>query len=798
MKYYMTDENLIYILRLLKEKYSDMFISKSTYEFDMKKINEYIDDNNRLTKEELMFLEDLILERTGSRYEPALDDIPIIYLSGGFLPTTKDYTKLKMRYVSKTLEFDCYVNIKCQGTSSMAYEKKNFSIRTYEDEELSKKLKLDFKAWGEQYKFVLKANYIDLTHARNIVSARLWTKCVQSRSNFEELPQELKDSPKLGAIDGFFVKVYHEGLYQGRYTFNIPKDPWMTNMDEDNEQHCLLCSENYGSGCFREPAIIDESDWTDEIHDVVPQSIKTRWNEVIDFVRFSSDEDFRNNLGNYFDIESLIDYYCFQYMICGLDSMGKNQIYITYDGIKWFATSYDMDSTWGSYWDGTREVSTAYRMQKDYETGVNGTSNLLYDRLEKLFKQEIYDRYQILRNGPMSLSSVMEEFERFLGVCSQELINEDFDPYPRIPGKDYNNFKQIKRYAVDRYHYTDDCIEELITDTINANKLYSLPNQTTFNGRTSIDTGVKLFDTRKDWTLIMYGHMDRINQGQNIAIAHCMYEGDDGDYPGLSIQCTGYEEYKLMGTLDYFPAQGIKTNTFKIAITCENGIVSRLKKIENFGIESYKATSAGYTPVYKTLTLGSYQDENMNYGRHWNGTLYACEIYDKALTGGEINKVLNNLPAPNIIVRDNYTPNGAAFSDTVSIDWSRQELYATMNLESCSGGMQCILSFGLGIGSWAGNNVHFYYDKNNSGRLLVQCMIGGAAQNIELWNIYEQFTIMFSSEGLTINGVLYSTEMYPPFPYILDASEIQVGSTEGSGRSTASGYHIAIRSKSTF
>ena len=120
-----------------------------------------------------------------------------------------------------------------------------------------------------------------------------------------------------------------------------------------------------------------------------------------------------------------------------------------------------------------------------------------------------------------------------------------------------------------------------------------------------------------------------------------------------------------------------------------------------------------------------------------------------------------------------------------------------MNLDSC-GGMQCILSFGLGIGSWAGNNVHFYYDKNNSGRLLVQCMIGGAAQNIELWNIYEQFTIMFSSEGLTINGVLYSTEMYPPFPYILDAREIQVGSTEGSGRSTASGYYIAIRSKSTF
>ena len=35
-----------------------------------------------------------------------------------------------------------------------------------------------------------------------------------------------------------------------------------------------------GSGCFNESAIIDETDWTDEIHEVVPESIKTRWNEV--------------------------------------------------------------------------------------------------------------------------------------------------------------------------------------------------------------------------------------------------------------------------------------------------------------------------------------------------------------------------------------------------------------------------------------------------------------------------------------------------------------------------------------
>ena len=758
----------------------------------IKKINNYeiMDENAR---KRIAELERLILDITGYRYEPSNDDIPTIFFSGGFLPTTKDYVKLKMKYISKTLEFECFVNIKCQGTSSMAYPKKNFSIRTYEDEALENKLKLDFKGWGEQYKFVLKANYIDITHARNVVSAKLWGKCVASRSNFDELPQELRESPNLGAIDGFFVKVYHEGVYQGRYTFNIPKDPWMTNMDENKEEHCLLCSENYVSGCFRAPAVIDETDWTDEIHKTVPQSILTRWNEVIDFVRFSSDEDFKNNITNYFDLESLIDYYCFNYMICGLDALGKNQIYITYDGMKWLATAYDMDSTWGSYWDGSREVSSAYRMQEDYETGVNGTSNLLYDRLEEHFKREIYDRYQILRNGPMSLSSVMEEFDKFLSICSQEMIDEDFDAYPGIPGRDYNNFKQIRRYAVERYNYTDDCIEEMITEEIQANKLYSLPQQTTFTGSNNINTGVKLFDTRKDWTIVLYGHMNNTLQPQNTAILHCMYEGDDGDYPGLSIQSTQDGNFLLMGTLDYFPGKGISTNTFKIAIVCENGLVTRLKRIDNFGVESYKATSANYVPVYKDLILGSYQDENMNYGRYWNGTLYVCDVYDKALKGGELNKVLNNLPAPNIVIRENYSPNGSSFSNTADINWGHQELYISMNLDSCNSSMQNVLSLGLNIGSWAGNNIHFYYDKNNSGRMLVQCMIGGAAQNIELWNVYGDFTVKFNRDGLTINNTLYRTEDYSSYTPILASNTVQVGSTEGTGRSTASNYYISIR-----
>ena len=173
-----------------------------------------------------------------------------------------------------------------------------------------------------------------------------------------------------------------------------------------------------------------------------------------------------------------------------------------------------------------------------------------------------------------------------------------------------------------------------------------------------------------------------------------------------------------------------------------------------------------------------------------------CDVYDKALTGGELNKVLNNLPSPAIVIRENYNPNGASFSDTADINWEEQEISISMNLDNCREGvMENVLSFGLNIISWSGNNVHFYYDKGNSGRMLVQCMIGGAAQNIELWNIYGDFTVKFNSDGLTINDTLYPTANYSSYTTILASNTIQVGSTEGTGRSYATNYRIEIKNK---
>lgn len=392
-----------------------------------------------------------------SSIEPMEDDIPKVFFDEA-IPQTKDNVVTKFRYISKTKDFEGYAEFKAQGNSSMSYPKKNMTVKMYKDEALTEKLKINFKGWGEQGKHVYKANWIDLTHARNIVSARIWADIIKSRSNYLELPELLRTSPNHCAIDGFPVKVYSQGIYQGRYTLNIPKDAWMANMDDLLDTHCILCSEGYNSGCFRSASM---SEWTDEVHNSIPSVISNRWLEIINFVMNSTDEEFKNNLNNYLDVQSLIDYHLYGLASCGLDAYGKNQLYLTYDGQKWFASMYDMDSTWGLYYNGSKFVATDYG-RTEYEDFVNERQgNLLYIRLEENFYEELQNRWVELKNGALSIENIINRFERFTDITTNELVKEDYasttgnGAFVNIPSKTTNNIQQIRAFALARREWTD-------------------------------------------------------------------------------------------------------------------------------------------------------------------------------------------------------------------------------------------------------------------------------------------------------------------------------------------------------
>lgn len=393
----------------------------------------------------------------GAAVEPAEDDIPKVFIDG-VIPTTSDYVLAEIRYISKSDTFHAYLEIKCQGRSSMSYAKKNFTIKMYSDEARETKLKKSFKDWGyEKNKYVLKANFVDHTHARNIVSARLWDEIVASRSDYGSLPEELRTSPRNGAIDGFPVKVYTNGTYQGIYTWNIGKDDWMWNMDEDNPNHFLLCGETNTNGKFAETPCnfrklwggADGADWTVEVG-TNGTNVTTCLNNLIGFVMDNDGDAFREGIGNYLDVQSAIDYYILAYVICALDNLGSNVLLGTYDGKILRYGAYDLDSTFGNWYTGGSFVSADYKCPENYQEPFN----LLFERIEANFRDELKTRYAELRESVLSFYNMVTHFERFMDVIGLDLYAEDAAIY-NIPNAKNKDIKQLRDFIRDRLAYTD-------------------------------------------------------------------------------------------------------------------------------------------------------------------------------------------------------------------------------------------------------------------------------------------------------------------------------------------------------
>lgn len=576
-------------------------------------------------------------QNSGGNVEPMEDDIPKVFF-GGALPQTKDDTIMSFRYVSKTADINCYCKTKAQGDSSMSYPKKNQTVKLYKDAECTKKLKVNFKGWGEQNKFCFKANWVDITHARNVVSARLWGDVVKSRSNYAELPELLRTSPNQGAIDGFPVKVYADGVYQGRYTLNIPKDAWMANMDDELDNHCILCGENAenGSSQFKAEALIDGTDWSDEIHDTVPESIKTRWNEVIRFVMNSTDEEFVENLGNYFDVPSLIDYYLFGIASCNYDGFKKNQLYYTYDGVKWYAGAYDMDLTWGNALDGTELAEHDRKWYMEYDW------NRLYCRLDALFINELRERWNELKDSTLSVANVINHFERFTDICPPWLVAEDyaettangaFTAMPTI-----STIQQIRDYAKKRHAWTN---AYLGGHDFGCLMVYEL-NNTELNGTYGIDTGVNLnamnaYTVLIDYTMHNIETQSYILDNANNSSGWWMQYSPAVKFGAFGAGTTGVvEAMHPWATQD---PTGIRTKVM-VRKTADGQYTFRSSDMESAHFANFTEKFGENDPGQNLWIGGNYYGQGV-VNSLANAKIHDCKVYDVALTDDKALEYLN-------------------------------------------------------------------------------------------------------------------------------------------------------------
>ena len=346
--------------------------------------------------------------------------IPVLYFWGDLsnMADKKDERQIAVAYQSNDISFNCYAKIKLQGTSSLAYNKKNYTINFYKDSSYSEKNKIDV-GWGAQNKYCLKANWIDKTHSRNVVTAKLVTQ-MQEKYNI------LDNAPANGAVDGFPVEIYINDTYHGLYTFNIPKDEWMFNMDSSNPNNIVVGGEDWGPETLFK-AMPNFKMWEVEVGEDNEYTLD-KLNRLFNFVMNTSDEEFKAHINEYLSLDACLNYYIMTDMAYLLDNLGKNMLLATYDGNVWYPCLYDLDTAWG-----TNEKGDGLLKYEQYLVGFDYTR--LFERIEQCFPDKLSQRYFDLRQDVLTRNNILFKFNGFKNLIPETAFARELLKWgPVLPG----------------------------------------------------------------------------------------------------------------------------------------------------------------------------------------------------------------------------------------------------------------------------------------------------------------------------------------------------------------------------
>ena len=152
----------------------------------------------------------------------------------------------------------------------------------------------------------------------------------------------------------------------------------------------------------------------------------------------------------------------------------------------------------------------------------------------------------------------------------------------------------------------------------------------------------------------------------------------------------------------------------------------------------------------------------------------------------------------------NYAANGSKFEwSNIAINWNKQKLVAVIDLSSCTGTSENILSVGQNIGSWSIGGWHFYYTVASKKMKSDYLATGGAHPVSDPKTGVEPGTVrieLSKAEGCTIDGVSYNT-LYDSSVTgtwqsntedFWNLTSVNIGSKEGANRSNAVIKYVTV------
>lgn len=308
--------------------------------------------------------------------------------------------------------------IKYQGNSTLAWPKKGYRLKLYQDAALTKKLKLEIPGSGfKTNAFNLKANFTDPNKGNNIVNSELFKQITSSRSNLKE--SIVKKMPNYGQIAGIPVSLTINGLNMGLYSLNTYHQDKLYKMNDKKANDIAITGEGYSPvTSFQQPVTVDDfiSDWA--FSNVSPAKITqatiNRFNELYQ-VANAPKSDYLSLEQRYIDIPSAIDYLVFSFAINNADGLRKNIFYLSKNDSKWTLMPYDLDMSWANSWDGNTTDEKA-----DFGQTLNNSGNKLLINIYNHHRQDIINRYKELRHNVLSTANVIMLFNQWFDSIGEK------------------------------------------------------------------------------------------------------------------------------------------------------------------------------------------------------------------------------------------------------------------------------------------------------------------------------------------------------------------------------------------
>ena len=151
-----------------------------------------------------------------------------------------------------------------------------------------------------------------------------------------------------------------------------------------------------------------------------------------------------------------------------------------------------------------------------------------------------------------------------------------------------------------------------------------------------------------------------------------------------------------------------------------------------------------------------------------------------------------------------FAANGSKFEwSNIAIDWNKQKLVAVIDLSTCVGTNEDILSVGQNISAWQIGGWHFYYTKSDNRMKSDYLTTGGAHPISDAKTTVEPGIVrieLSKAEGCTIDGVsfngFYDSSVTGTWQSntadFWALTSVNIGSKEGNGRSNAVIKYVTV------